>query len=384
MYRFSFVGVRGEWEDGWFEREFDHAIGQLDMRSSVGMTTLRRYGTTVGQFLNVGPDGSLDAVRVSLLRECVWYRMFTPESPDPIRMFIKREPHKQAKLDTNRFRLISAVSLVDTMCDRIMLGWLADKVLNNVGKTPVMVGWSPLGPGLDWLINKFRHVETRGLDMTAWDWTVPGWLLLDIKQLIKDLAVGAPLWWTTWLDLRWESLFRDAVFSFGDGTLVQQPGWGIMKSGCFMTIIINSLARLLLHNVVIKRLGLDRDVSKVVMGDDLTLSDFAEYSRYELATNQLGFGLKPSQVEEHVSFAGWKMFGDYTALPEYEAKHVFRVTHAPDSVLAETLESYTRMYAFHQEWYDWLVTELMRVDPTRVHPRWILIRSFRGLSSVCR
>lgn len=58
---------------------------------------------------------------------------------DDIKVFVKQEPHSWEKISEGRFRLISAVSMVDTMVDRIVFGDLVDRVLATAGETPVMI-----------------------------------------------------------------------------------------------------------------------------------------------------------------------------------------------------------------------------------------------------
>lgn len=354
--------------EGFFSAEFDKALRELDMNSTMGMTSLRNYGSTIGEFLKGNPElGTACPDRVQTLKAFVWQRLNDPTSPDPIRVFVKQEPHKQSKLDEGRLRLISAVSLVDTMTDRIMFSWLSRKLLDNVGETPCMVGLSPVRGGHRWIYELFRGKNTRGLDMTAWDWTVPGWLFLALKDVVKSLALCAPAYWNDWVDVRWESLFKNAVFAFGDGTVVQQPTWGVMKSGCYLTIILNSFAQMIRHNLVLGVMNINPDsLITVFLGDDQTIEEFDRFSEYERITRSLGFLLKDSVVStDEVHFIGFR-FRRAGFIPEYAAKHVFRITHTPGDILGDVLSSYQILYAYLPSWFDWITRELVRVSPSRV------------------
>lgn len=377
-WKFSFSAAR--WEEDWFEREFELSLKSLDIKSTVGMTSLRHYGNTIEALLGGSPAaGDADPERVLLLKQAVAARLSAPEDPDPIRVFVKHEPHKELKLQEGRYRLISAVSVVDTMCDRIMLGWLQRRALETVGRTPVALGWSPVGGGAEWLVDLFAGRDTRALDMTAWDWRIPGWLLRLMLQIIQELALGAPDFWRTWIEARWRSLFRDAVFCFKDGTVVQQPGWGVMKSGCFMTILLNSLGQVVRHNIVARRLALP-SLDYVVIGDDQTIENFPEFDKYEAMTRELGFLLKESEISTGmVRFAGYEFAPDYRFWPEYAKKHVFKVTHTSQDKLPDVLDSYQLLYAFVPRWRDWIREELARRSPDLVLPVWHLQRTLRGL-----
>lgn len=326
------------------------------------------YGNTVREVLAGSPGlGTADPERVELLRQFTWQRLTSPGSADPIRVFVKGEPHKVAKLSEGRYRLISAVSLVDAMADRVMFRWLNLRVSRRVGYTSCMAGLSPVKGGYRWYRERFRGKRTRALDMTAWDWTVPGWLLLALKDVVKSLAVCAPQYWLDWVDSRWESLFRDAVFTFADGSSVCQPGWGIMKSGCYLTIILNTFAQILRHHLVLHRMQIPVDsLSVVFCGDDQTIEDFSRFNEYEEQTRALGFLLKDSVVSaDALHFIGFVMW-DNRFEPEYRDKHAYRMLHVPDSKLGELLHVYQYYYAYVPEWFEWIRRELARRSPRDV------------------
>lgn len=333
---------------------------------------MRHYGSTIGQALGAENDGfrtRFDASRVAILRSLVQARMAAPETADNIRVFIKREPHKLAKIVEGRYRIISAVSLVDTMCDRIRFGWLMRVALSTVCETPVMIGWAPVNRGYAYLEEVFRGMRVRGLDKTAWDWTVRGWLIEMVREVIKSLAVSAPPEWTDWVDRRWECLFRDARFEFSDGTIVQQPGWGVMKSGCYLTIMINSIGQLLYHALALRSIGKPVDsVPFVTIGDDVTCGDFPEFDEYERYLNTHGTRLKPSTPLEHIEFAGF-VTGGGLCWPEYWKKHAYAACHTPAEKLPELLSAYRTLYAMESGFEEWLTRSLSVVSPTDVVSR---------------
>lgn len=354
-----------------FENAFPLALLDLDLESTVGLTSLRVYGNTVGEFLKGSPAlGTADPDRVEMLKAYVWQRLNDPSSPDVIRAFVKSEAHKKSKLAEGRLRLISAVSLVDTMCDRIMFMWLQKKILSTMGVNSCAMGLSPFRGGYRWYREYFRGKKTRALDMTAWDWTVPGWLLRALKEVVKHLAVLAPDYWKEWVDRRWEALFRDAVFGFADGTTVSQPGWGVMKSGCYLTLALNTFGQIVRHYLVCNRIGLKRQLKTVFCGDDQTVEDFPEFPQYEAETRALGFLLKDSVVSvDVVHFIGFVMHHDFF-LPEYRDKHAFVLLHTRESKLAEVLSSYQYLYCFDAEWFSWIQKMLARLSPNKVVSSW--------------
>lgn len=363
-----------------FEKEFEKALAEIEPSSTVGHCVLRRFGPTVKTALRGASDGvihSYDPDRVAIFREAVWMRLCSPEDADPIRCFIKREPHKRKKIEEGRYRLISAVSLVDTMTDRLMFGWLARAVLEGVGDTPCMVGWSPVGGGARVLSMYFAGLKTRSLDMSGWDWTVPGWMLRALKEVLKILAVAHNPGWSEWVDKRWQALFRDAIFVFGNGMMVQQPGWGLMKSGCFLTIILNSLAQILLHEMAVISLSLEH-LNYVVLGDDKTIQAFRRFAEYQEFIRGLGFKLKDSEEREVVEFAGF-VCTERTSVPEYREKHVYAVLHGEEETMDERLSMYSLLYVHEPVMYGWVSGVLAERNPTLVRPRAELLGIFDGI-----
>lgn len=354
-----------------FDYEFDYALQQLRVESSVGECPMKNFGSTISQALKYNLDvymkPSFDKERVAYLKELVRDRLTKPLTSDPIKVFIKQEPHKLQKIAEGRWRLISAVSLVDTMCDRIVFQRLTRKIMTSVMKTPALIGWSPVRSGHLMLSSMFSGKKTRGLDKKAWDWTVSGWALKAILQVLKDLCLNLPSEVERWMNSRWCALFRDAVFQFADGTQIQQPGWGVMKSGCYLTIVINSIGQLL-HHALAQQFVPQADVVKVVLGDDMTLEDFDGFQHYESVIKENGALLKPSEATNYVTFAGFVMY-QYRMYPEYWQKHLYNITHKNLETVTEALESYLVIYAFDETFGAWLRTLAAKLMPERMRSR---------------
>lgn len=349
----------------WFNEQFDLAIEDLDPKSSTGLSSLARYGATIGEALIQDiVTGEYDPNRVRILKEMTFQRLAEPQSPDPILVFVKPEPHTKRKILEERYRIISAVGLVDTMADRIMFGWLQRKAVSTVGSTPVMVGWSPYGGGYRHLTLRFSGRKCLCADRSSWDWTVQGWLLKAIRDLILNLAVGAPESWKTWLHLRWEALFRDAVFGFRSGERVRQPGWGVMKSGCYLTILLNSFGQIVMHAMACRKLGFNPQWSLFFcMGDDTAQAEVPDVERYFEALALMGAVIKESRCEREIEFCGHRMEG-LRVVPAYKAKHIFKLRRCTLEVLPLMLQAYQFAYA-DTEFWSWLTSQLGRVEVAR-------------------
>lgn len=341
-----------------------YEAAHLNFKASVGICCLSKYGATIGDVLKYNTaTGSLDAQRLFILRQYTELRMEQLNNglyeADPIKVFIKQEPHKISKLQEGRYRLISSVSMLDSMIDRILFSPLMEKSVSQLYKTPIAIGWSPLKGGYrilsyiaQYSASNYVGVKYLFVDKSAWDWTVPRWLLNIVMNIIIDLYVEYPPWWQKCVIKRFEMLFIQADFQFSDGMRIPQRTSGIMKSGCYLTILINSIAQLYLHNLICEYVGIDlRDFPLLCIGDDtaITVSDGYPQDKidsYIQSWKDLGFKLKISNSNKLI-FAGY-VCSHYDFLPEYIDKHAFMMQHLtfdPD-VAESTLISYQHIYAF--------------------------------------
>lgn len=332
-------------------------------------------GPTIKDFLKW--DGmNMDQERVEILKTVVRERLVNLCDgnivADDIQTFIKQEPHKLKKLEEGRLRLISAVSFVDTMVDRILFGWLTRVAYSVPGRTPCMVGWSPVGGGWKLIGNKFAGKTTLCLDKEAWDWTVPGYLVDMWREVIQELAIGAAPWWRDAVNARFKLLFEDAVFQFADGTRVFQAVKGIQKSGCLLTILLNSLGQSLLHYLANIRIGKEpTDNQPLVIGDDTLQLYFDEAPQYIQALKDLGVRIKGGNPQSFVEFAGFA-YANGACWPAYYQKHLFNMAHS-DS-LPEVLASLRVLYIHEPVMSSFIERVTLEIAPNSLVPRMQALR----------
>lgn len=332
-------------EDEWFEGEFAKALLEIDMRSSPGICQFRVLGSTNSEVF-LYDKGLLDPERVALVRQAVYNRykqLINGEAvADPLNVFIKPEPHKERKLQQRRYRLISAVSLVDTMVDRVLFGWLQRKALAVVGSTPCLCGWTPLRGGWRYVAGRFVNETVACLDKSSWDWTVQAYMVDLWLEFIKSLAVAHSAWWSKAAEVRFRMLFEDAVFQFKDGQRVRQMTRGIMKSGCLLTLILNSVGQSFLHYLAMIRLG-ENPMSKqpICVGDDTVQVSMPNLEEYVRLIEELGAKVKGFKVQNWVEFCGFAIT-PRTCVPAYWQKHLFKLQYGD---LSDSLESYQIIYA---------------------------------------
>jgi len=352
----------------WFSRDQlrREILEHVDRRASPGLP-LMRIAPTNGDLLF--SKGELREDRFEFIYQCVIDKLEN-KTADPIRLFIKQEPHKMAKIEEGRFRLISSVSLIDSLIDRMIFGPFFDKVLTNYQIGGSMIGWTPLYGG--WRLLPY---QCYGYDMTAWDYTVPLWLIEDFLEVIRiNLVTDSESAFGTWADLarwRFSSLFVDPTFVCSNGFRFKQLVSGLMKSGSFLTILGNTMMQLLLDFTLSFEAG--EPLSEVTaMGDDTMRQ--APLSANKLALfEKFGFIIKGCERNE---FCGFK-WGNSMFEPVYGSKHLCKLLYLEDELAVDTLRSYQLLYC-KSTWYPRLVQIIMNYDPSILLPKEVVLSIFDG------
>lgn len=166
---------------------------------------------------------------------------------DPIRVFIKNEPHSLSKIAENLERIISSVSIADQIIDRLLNTWQNKNEIASWPDTPSMPGMGLDDEKAEILTLKFHEwLKDKPLvcsDLSRYDWTIQGWELEMDTKLRMSLGSVRPntplanLFYNRYLCM---SL---AVFAVSNGDLIAQTVRCIMKSGTFITSSTNSRIR---------------------------------------------------------------------------------------------------------------------------------------------
>lgn len=338
--------------------EFNQALTELDMRSTPGLGYFHSLGSDNRECLCKEDGLTLDPVRVETLYRLVSERISLLSTDgayaDPIRIFVKQEALKRSKYEEKRWRIISAVSLEDTMVDRILFRRFQKAFIDAASKIPSMVGLNPLMGGYRLMASIFGEGPFVCEDKSSWDWTVTEPLLKLGLNLIQRLAVDADDWWMTATAKRWELLYRTAEFKFhATSETCRQPYWGVVKSGCYLTITLNTMLQAVLHGLVNQSLGWHLQVSLPwCLGDDTIRKEHPEEEDYLRSISLLGVKIK-TERRLRAEFAGFE-FDEHSVLPVYRSKHAFKLIHCPESTLTETIRMYQLMYAFDEKMFRWI------------------------------
>lgn len=333
------------------------------MSSTPGNCSLAFLGTTNAQIFKW--DGVvMDQERVDYVKSVVRFRfdsyMNGVAAADPLNMFIKREPTKFKKIESGAYRIISGVSLVDSLVDRVLFGWINRAACLSPGKTPCMVGWSPLRGGWRQVSHGFRGKRLNCLDKSAWDWTFIEWMVRASLDFILELPIGAPEWWKQMVVTRFRALYFEAEYKIKDGTVIVQREWGIQKSGSLLTLVLNSIMQDLIDDLALSDEDWLKPRRKMIMGDDTSMEAVSDLEQYVARINSLGPMVKELNDQSWVEFAGFA-FLENACWPVYWKKHLYNLKYSARPL--EYLQILQVLYAHDPDMFAYLEAEIARADP---------------------
>lgn len=319
-------------DDFMCKTHFERVLGRLDWTSSPGYPYMK-HAPTNGDLFRV-KNGVPDPERVEYYWQVV-QQQISDGTADPIRLFVKGEPHKKKKLAQGRYRLISSVSVVDQIIDHMLFADMNDKLVEEHMFVPSKAGWAAYGGG--W--RAIPRENWLAIDKSSWDWTVLGWLneiTLEIRcRLCNNLS-------EKWYELalwRYRMLFISPIFVTSGGLLLRQRNPGVMKSGCVNTISDNSLMQIIIHLRVCFMMGIDPG-QIYSMGDDTLQEPLERMGEYLDNISQFSI-VKECKSENE--FAGFR-FRRGVIDPLYRGKHAFNLLHLNEEFLEQIAESYVLQY----------------------------------------
>jgi hypothetical protein len=226
----------------------------------------------------------------------------------------------------------------------MLFGPLFKQIVSEHMENPVSIGWSPI-TSAHLFSNKFLGTDKfMSTDMSYWDWSVQLWLVEINKLVLKLIHVDKPDFWIKLVDARFKELFENAQFEFQDGTIIQQMIPGIMKSGCYLTLVMNSLSQVILDTLVRNRYDLPYEMMWA-QGDDVICERSQHAPQLLEGLKSLGFEVK---VAEHDTpeFCGF-FIENHKHIPSYMSKHQFKLQHLTldPEVATSTLRSAQLVYS---------------------------------------
>ncbi len=241
---------------------------------------------------------------------------------DPVRVFIKQEPHKISKAKLGAWRPICSVSLVDELIDRLIFGPQNKLEIDNWATCPSCpgIGFTPLQTKQ--LLDKISSfsADMAEADISGWDWSVKDWQF-ELEARARCLLAGAlhDSLFAQLVQARFWCI-RYSLYCLSDGTLLHQVHPGVMKSGLYITSSSNSRMRVVLGWIAGAH-------SIVAMGDD-SLESF--HPNAEANYKAMGFTLKfYKRVTDSFEFCSHRYYPDGTYFPTNSDKGLFNLLASP-------------------------------------------------------
>lgn len=218
-----------------------------------------------------------------------------------------------------------------------------------------------------WLQREFPEEHSVAVDKTAWDWTVPWWVLhayleMKLRQTINCTEAYARACTARFLEV----VGKRCIIELPSGARIRQTTMGLMKSGWLLTLSANSYAQLLQHELALLRIGVDDETLVWAMGDDSLAHwkvDDETLQRYVEALSTTGCIVK--HAIRRREFAGFE-FSQGRVIPLYAEKHKHMLAYAAEENLRQMVLSYGIMHVkAGTTWFDSLwpaVTEVVELS----------------------
>lgn len=166
---------------------------------------------------------------------------------DPVRVFVKQEPHTKAKVNSRRFRLICSISVVDQIVERVLCAEQNNEEILLWGSLASCPG---MGLTLDVQTDQLwdnvqeaaKHCSITSSDLSSFDWTVQEFELKGDAESRIQLANAEGTLFAIALRNRTMCLCNK-VFALSDGRLYAQLRPGVQASGSYTTSSTNSRVR---------------------------------------------------------------------------------------------------------------------------------------------
>lgn len=170
---------------------------------------------------------------------------------DPVRVFVKNEPHNRVKVEQGRLRLISSIAIVDQIIERVLHTSQNEAEIEIWDQIPSKPGGS-MGNDEDvkkFATEVFQHDDLVDVDISGFDWSVQGWELDLEMQCRIELAEEPTDFWVRAAYNRMLCLSL-CVFAFSDGQLIAQRKRCLQKSGSFLTASANSRIKIMIAYII--------------------------------------------------------------------------------------------------------------------------------------
>jgi len=251
---------------------------------------------------------------------------------DPVKVFVKEEPHSMKKIVEGKLRIIASVSIVFQLMTRVICAKQNKAEIRQWESCPSKPGLGLHDEGLRVIVQNAKDILAYGsileTDVSGWDWSCQDWeLALDAKI---RLALSGQLPGSDF-----DKVLRvhahcvsNSVFVLSNGEMFAQTIAGGQLSGDYNTSSTNSRMRvaasLLARKWSTGTMLLDGKMLVVAMGDDSFELDVPGVSE---GLKAIGHTVKMEKRDESVddlAFCSHLYHEDGTAWPEDYTKTLTR------------------------------------------------------------
>jgi len=317
---------------GAFDMLFPSMLADVKKESSPGMPFM---------VLGCVDNGNVLTKYPTQLKEAVWERLMLLSfsdcenmnavqlvqsgAVDPVRIFVKNEPHSELKVRQGRMRLISSVSLIDQLVERILLSQQNKTEIDLWDSIPSKPGLGLNDEGLTKLWRTVKSWEGKifEADISGWDFGLQLWEMQwesDVRAELADMA--GTIYHKALRNRVWCE--ANSLFVLSNGRLIAQTVPGKRCSGSYNTSAGNSRCRVMLGYLVGSK-------QIMAMGDDSVEVGVAEAAgEYE----KMGHIIKTfSESKDAFEFCSTKIYerdGQVVGEPVNWSRTFYRLLWATD------------------------------------------------------
>nr|QXV86574.1 RNA-dependent RNA polymerase [Solemoviridae sp.] len=333
---------------------FERCLRTLNMQSTPGIPYCREE-PSIGKWLKF--DGvKYDDYRLQRL----WYDtrlVLEGRYEHYMKAFVKLEPHKLDKIRNRRWRVIICFSLPVQMAWKMLFDHLNRTLIDKAFDLPVQHGFQLVHGSWKAYYHQWKsRGYNSGTDVSAWDWSVNGWMLDATLEIRKRLTRAAPDQMEIWTGIA-RRLFTDAFHPgckivLPSGRVYRQDFYGLQKSGSPNTIADNSLMRCFVAIIAGMRQGRSIILGRYVGDDALERHDNNPDYIASLKSIYAELGIVLKTVDFGMEFVGHR-FGENGPQPLYLSKHLWNLYHTSLDILPDYLDSMLRLYTHSPHYGLW-------------------------------
>lgn len=252
---------------------------------------------------------------------------------DPIKIFVKEEPHTIKKLQQGRIRVISSVSLIDQMVERFCFQFLNKTEALMHRYLPMKPGMSATDEGLAATYDYVQeHVNPPiSLDVSAWDWSMQAYEFA--ADYIYRRRVSKWNWFVEHVAFSRVRCLMLGAFVCSNKAVLFQTRPGIQKSGSLNTASTNSHVAVMLAY----RAGA---TGACAMGDDCLATGFKPEEAIALYA-ALGKKIQLIPTDGSLfSFCSTTWYSRTNAVPENVGKMIYNYLTNSDVDRANSILNY--------------------------------------------